>query len=884
MKNRLELLVGRDPGIKQTGLIGAILLAFCAIVPCLCASPLLSSNQLVWVNVDHAPMGVCSTIAYGHYGQPCGIGTSSGVYPYVNDNGGGILIGLSGSSGLQMLPFTVSNISTRASFFPNASILRTLTPCTDLYNVAGGNLTFNHYSPAWLMPDLSASTLSEKKRFFLPATWMVFTVNNTNSTPEDFYFGLPVPVVQKTFANGAYQGFAQGEAALAVQSGTCDVLSGASLTAALDRMTTGGAFHLTVPAGQTRTLSVVIAYYRSAIVDSRTGSKYYYTTLYPSIDSVIDAAFAGFGDAQIRCQQLAVAINRAGLNPFRQFMASYALHNYMADTACLIDPQSRVHWWEMEGWFNFINTFDLTVDHAFYDCLMHPWALRNVLDGFSGALTGAGYSYDAPLYSPTGAVVSNHGFSFDHDMGLWPTSGTGPAYGSNMGDEELQSWILSAGLYWSHTADHPWLTNNATLLQTCLNSMLLRDDTNALARNGITKNINLGEITTYDNLDASLQKPAFSGRLAVRNWACYLALEAMFGQIGDTADAATCQNMAGVTAQTVVNAWNNYHGTLGYIPALLNGSVTAATTPMIEGLAYPAAMGLTNAVDRTGGPYASMLQVLSNHLVAVLVPGRCLPWGWLMTSANIITWQSKIFICQYAAETVLGITNNSVNGTIDQYHASIQCQAGPREGWVDATDGTGNYGFAGGVHYPRAVTSALWWLSPTNNPSYPVTTSAPPAPGVLSALATDRQILLLWQGVPFATGYNLKRAPVSGGPYTPVTNGLAAASFTDSGLVNGVTYYYVLTATNDLGESLPSPEVSATPVPSTSTSLATSLTGSTLTISWPASYVGWILQTNTANLNPNAWGDVPGSVTNRQMAFPVGAPTIPVEYFRLRHP
>src|SRR5438045_9606956 len=46
------------------------------------AFTLLSSNQLVFVNVDHAPMGACSTMAYGYHGQPCGIGTSSGVYPY----------------------------------------------------------------------------------------------------------------------------------------------------------------------------------------------------------------------------------------------------------------------------------------------------------------------------------------------------------------------------------------------------------------------------------------------------------------------------------------------------------------------------------------------------------------------------------------------------------------------------------------------------------------------------------------------------------------------------------------------------------------------------------------------------------------------------------
>jgi len=53
----------------------------------------------------------------------------------------------------------------------------------------GSGLAFTHYSPAWLMPDLSAATRAERKRYFLPATWLVFTIKNTNSAPEEFYFG-----------------------------------------------------------------------------------------------------------------------------------------------------------------------------------------------------------------------------------------------------------------------------------------------------------------------------------------------------------------------------------------------------------------------------------------------------------------------------------------------------------------------------------------------------------------------------------------------------------------------------------------------------------------------------------------------------------------------
>ncbi len=690
------------------------------------ALTLLSSNQLVFVNVDHAPMGVCSSMSYGFKNDVCGIGTSTAIYPYWNPSGGGgggVLVGLSGPAGLQVLPFlnSASALSAHAQFFTDAALPRGLTPCTDDYTVAGGALTFTHYTPAWPMTDFDAATLSEKKRCFLPATWLVFTINNTNSTPIDFYFGLPVPVAQRSFANGAYQGFALGEAALAVQAGACDVWSGATLTATLDGMTNGGAFHLAVPAGQTQTLVVVLAFYRSAVVDTRTGSSYYYTALYPSIDSVIDAAFAGLGDARLRCQQMAEAMDRAGLNPYRRFLACHGLHSYMADTACLIDPQGRVHWWEMEGIFNYINTFDLTVDHAFFDACIQPWALRNVLDAFSGALPGTGYSYDTPLYSSTSGVqVSTHGFSFHHDMGHWPTSGTGPAYGANMGLEELQAWILCAGLYWSHTADHAWLTNNTALLQACLNSLLLRDDTNAVARDGITKNVNSGEITTYDSLDVSLLRPGYSGRMAVRNWASYLALNAMFNQVGDAADAATCQNMAAVAAQTIASSWDTYSPTLGYIPAMLNGSVTTAIIPMVEGLAYPAAMGLTNAIDRVGGPYAPMLHALSNHLAAVLVPGRCLDatcGAWRVSSASTITWQSKVFICQYVAEAVLGITNSSVNGAVDQIHASMQIQDAPFVGYADSFNATGVFKYADGVTYPRGVSSAIWWLNANPVPS-----------------------------------------------------------------------------------------------------------------------------------------------------------------------
>ena len=76
----------------------------------------------------------------------------------------------------------------------------------------------------------------------------------------------------------------------------------------------------------------------------------------------------------------------------------------------------------------------------------------------------------------------------------------------------------------------------------------------------------------------------------------------------------------------------------------------------------------------------------------------------------------------------------------------------------------------------------------------------PHAPTGLTATAGNAQVVLNWSAASDATSYNVKRATVSGGPYTTVTN-VATTSYTDTGLVSGTTYYYVVAATNVYGVS-----------------------------------------------------------------------------------
>jgi fibronectin type 3 domain-containing protein len=89
--------------------------------------------------------------------------------------------------------------------------------------------------------------------------------------------------------------------------------------------------------------------------------------------------------------------------------------------------------------------------------------------------------------------------------------------------------------------------------------------------------------------------------------------------------------------------------------------------------------------------------------------------------------------------------------------------------------------------------------------------SAPPAvPGNLTASAVSGSVALSWSASAKATRYLIKRSTTSGSGYTTIAiNG--ALSFTDNDVVDGTTYYYVVSAANDAGGSANSTQAAATP-------------------------------------------------------------------------
>jgi fibronectin type 3 domain-containing protein len=97
-------------------------------------------------------------------------------------------------------------------------------------------------------------------------------------------------------------------------------------------------------------------------------------------------------------------------------------------------------------------------------------------------------------------------------------------------------------------------------------------------------------------------------------------------------------------------------------------------------------------------------------------------------------------------------------------------------------------------------------------PAAPAT--APPTPTNLQATAGNAQISLTWAASTGATSYDVERSTTSSGPYTQIATA-STNSYTDTGLTNGTTYYYVVTAVNSAGQSADSNQASATPAAST---------------------------------------------------------------------
>ena len=158
----------------------------------------------------------------------------------------------------------------------------------------------------------------------------------------------------------------------------------------------------------------------------------------------------------------------------------------------------------------------------------------------------------------------------------------------------------------------------------------------------------------------------------------------------------------------------------------------------------------------------------------------------------------------------------------------------------------------GGTTYYYVVSAVSSLGEGSNSLAVAVSPCSPPAvPAGVSAGATKAQVLVSWNASAGATGYNLSRF-TSGTPPVVVATGLTATNFTDSNLVSGTIYYYLVAATNGCSQSGFTAFVPAIIAPAAPTGLTAVGGDDDVSLNWnPATGAsGYNVKRSTTNSGP----------------------------------
>src|SRR3984893_6117088 len=268
---------------------------------------------------------------------------------------------------------------------------------------------------------------------------------------------------------------------------------------------------------------------------------------------------------------------------------------------------------------------------------------------------------------------------------------------------------------------------------------------------------------------------------------------------GLTATSGNAQASLTWTASTGATSYHVKRATLSAGPFVLIGVPIASSfidTGLTNGTTYFYAVSAVNSVGKSGNsPSASATPTASAAAPAA-------PKGLTATSGNAqasLTW---------AAST--GATGYRVK--------RAATSAGPfAQIAVPTASSLNDTGLINGTTYFYAVsavnsvgesaTSSVASATPT------ASVAGPASPTGLTAISGNAQVSLTWAASTGATSYHVKRATTSAGPFAQIAVP-TASSLNDTGLINGTTYFYAVSAVNSVGESATSSVASATPTAS----------------------------------------------------------------------
>ena len=275
------------------------------------------------------------------------------------------------------------------------------------------------------------------------------------------------------------------------------------------------------------------------------------------------------------------------------------------------------------------------------------------------------------------------------------------------------------------------------------------------------------------------------------------------------------------TAETDATSYNIYWSTTPGVTTANGTKITGAASPYVHS-------GLTNgttyyyvvtSVNKDGE------SAPSSEVSATL--GQPAPTGVTATPGNgqiTIGWTAEADVISYNIywSTTPGVT--TTNGT------KI---AGVTRPHIHS-------GLTNGTTYYYVVTAARndGESTPSSEVSaIPSAVPAPAAPADVTATPGNGQVTIAWTTVTGATSFNIYWSTTPGVTTTSGTKITGVGSpYIHSGLINDTTYYYVVTAVNNDGESTPSSQVSAIP------SVAPFIRATVLSVTGGTNPFGWLQQ------------------------------------------
>ena len=457
---------------------------------------------------------------------------------------------------------------------------------------------------------------------------------------------------------------------------------------------------INVPKGEKLEMDIAFGWYKGELSTSGGHDcRYYYTEHFSDLLQVLEYTLAHSEELWEEALENDRKAEAADLSESRKFMVAQAAKSYYVSSMLMTERES-LRWIMNEGTFNMMNTFDLLIDHSFFDFKYHKWVVRNQL------------KYFAEEY----AYYDNLGISFTHDQGVQRVF-TPRGYSSYeipnisgcfsyMTQEELCNWILATAMYVEQAEDRSFALEYSKVISDCLDSMVNRDGD---VRDGImdldSSRCGTGaEITTYDSLDQSLGQARRNLYIAVKCMAAYIALGSLFKTLGENygEKQALALEQAELCARTV----SGFQLANGCFPAIVKEENETFIIPVIEGLIYPNYCGMKSWVQQSAS-VSLLITKLKEHIEKVIVPGRCLfdDGGWRLSAGSNNSWISKIFLCQHIVEEILHMDLDMKKA--DEAHENwwkVGCSSNP--GIDQIFDGSQD---ERGFHYPRAVSNTLWW-------------------------------------------------------------------------------------------------------------------------------------------------------------------------------